>query len=239
MGKSFRDDWTDRDAQLTPEFFSDTQAVAVADTPYSQLDLSDEEQSEPTVPVRFDADGIAEQVDDEAEDVESEPLELMPLPRNVGATVWGSVFAEIHARAFDLAHYSKVTATRYIQSGSDKKISCLPSTVDFLADCQIIARKVLSPSLYRVWQEIYWQGFGENAHRVPEAVQLAIQLRCGTAFKKAGLLPFHIYWNVRTKPEKLCAVSFEIVPDARETRNKRRRAARKARPVISTYKAAA
>jgi hypothetical protein len=238
MGKSFRDDWADRDAQLTPEFFSDTQAVAVADTPYSQLDLSDEEQSQPTVPVRFDADGIAEQVDDEAEDVESEPLEPMPLPRNVGATAWGSAFAEIHARAFDLANYSKVTATRYIQSGSTKKISCLPSTVDFLADVQIVARKVLSTALYRVWREIYFEGYGKNAGRVPEAVQLAIQLRCGTAFKQAGLLPFHMYWQLRTKPEKLCAVSLALPYDKNEARNKRRRAARNARPVITTLAAA-
>jgi hypothetical protein len=240
MGKSFRDnDWSDRDAQLTPEFFSDTQAVTVADTPYSQLDLSDEEQSEPTVPVRFDADGIAEQVFDEEEAKPAEPLEAMPLSRKVGVTEWGSAFAEIHTRAHNLENHSKVTAIRYIQSGSTKKVSCLPSTVDFLADVQIVARKVLSPALYHVWQEIYWQGFGENAHRVPESVQELIQRRCGTAWKKAGLLPFHAYWHIRTKPEKLCAVSLALAFDKNEARNKRRRAARKARPVISTYKAAA
>jgi len=250
MGRSYSGiDWAERDEQLQPEFFSDAAAISVDDTAASALSISvsgekrkqeaTEEIEAPTVAVRFDGDGFAEEVDDEeAESVEAEPLEAMPLPRNVGVTAWGSAFAEVHTRAHNLENHSKVTATRYIQSGSVKKISCLPSTCDFLADVQIVARKVLSPALYRVWQEIYWQGFGENAHRVPEALQLAIQFRCGSAFRKA-LLPFHVYWNLRTKPEKLCAMSFEIVPDAREARNKRRRAARKARPVISVYEAAA
>jgi len=232
---------------MNPDFYGDAAAISVDDTAASALPISvsgkekqeaTEEIEAPTVAVRFDGDGFAVEVDDEAESAAEEPVEAMPLPHKIGVTEWGSAFAEVHSRARNLENHSKVTAIRYIQSGSTKKISCLPSTVDFLADVQIVARKVLSPALYRVWQEIYWQGFGENAHRVPEALQLAIQFRCGSAFRKA-LLPFHVYWNLRTKPEKLCAMSFEIVPDAREARNKRRRAARKARPVISVYAAAA
>jgi len=238
--------WDDLDRRLSAtdklarDFFSDVQAITVEDTPFSQLELSDEVREEPTVAVRFDSDGMAyeEQIDGERAQ-ETEPLEPMPLSRNVGATEWSSAFAEIHARAFDLANYSKVTATRYIQSGSGKKISCLPSTVDFLADVQIVARKVLSPALYRVWDDVYWQGYGKDADRVPQSVQMAIQMRCGTAWKKAGLLPWHKYWQIRTPADKLRAVNLQIVPDARAARNKRRRARRAARPAISVYEAAA
>src|SRR5882762_6835364 len=250
MGRSYCDnDFSDREVQMNPDFYGDAAAISVDDTAASALPISvsgkekqeaTEEIEAPTVAVRFDGDGFAVEVDDEAESAAEEPVEAMPLPHKIGVTEWGSAFAEVHSRARNLENHSKVTAIRYIQSGSDKKISCLPSTVDFLADVQIVARKVLSPALYRVWQEIYWQGFGENAYRVPESVQELIQRRCGTAWKKAGLLPFHVYWHIRTKPEKLCAVSFEIVPDAREARNKRRRDRHAAaRPVISVYAAAA
>jgi len=56
--------WDDLDRRLSAtdklarDFFSDVQAVAVGDTPYSQLDLSDEERTEPTVAVRFDSEGF-------------------------------------------------------------------------------------------------------------------------------------------------------------------------------------
>jgi len=252
MGKSFKDkDWADRDEQLNPEFFDASTTVFVEETAISDLPFSisgnekqekeevTEEIQAPTVAVRFDGEGFAEPIDDEAEAVEPEPLEAMPLPYKMGVTAWGSAFSEVHTRAHNLENHTKVTAIRYIQSGGSKKVSCLPSTVDFLADVQIVARKVLSPALYRVWHEIYYEGFGKNADRLPESVQIAIQQRCGVAWKKAGLLPFYSYWHIRTKPEKLCAVSFEIVPDARDARNQRRRAARKARPVITTLQVAA
>jgi hypothetical protein len=246
MGRSYRGiDWVDRDEQLQPEFFSEATPIFLEETAASELHISvsgnetqgaTEEIEAPSVAVRFDCDGFAEEVDDEQAQ-EAEPLE--PMPGKVGASEWGSAFAEIHTRAHNLENHSKVTAIRYIQSGSTKKVSCLPSTVDFLADVQIVARKVLSPALYKLWKKVYYEDFGKNADRLPESVQMAIQQRCGTAWKIAGLLPFHAYWHIRTKPEKLCAVSLVLLEDKNDARNKRRRAARKARPVISTLTVAA
>ena len=252
MGKSFKDkDWADRDEQLNPEFFDASTTVFVEETAISDLPFSisgnekqekeevTEEIEAPTVAVRFDGEGFAEPVDDEAEAVETGPLEAMPLPYKMGVTAWGSAFSEVHTRAHNLENHSKVTAIRYIQSGSSKKVSCLPSVCDFLADVQIVARKVLSPTLYRLWKKVYYEDFGKNADRLPESVQMAIQQRCGVAWKKAGLLPFHLYWHIRTPEHKLCAVSLAVLHDKNEDRNKRRRAARKARPVISTLTVAA
>ena len=217
------DEFSDRDSQLEPSFYEEAEAVTVADTPFSHLALSDEEISEPTVPVRFTSDGFAEEVDDEAESAEKEPLEAMPLPYKMGATEAGSAFAEIIARVEEFSCVSRPSAIRYVTRGTVLKVSSLPSIVDFAADVCIVARKCLSPAMYRAFIEIYFEGLGAEAHRIPEAAQMAIQTRCGLAWKKAGLLPFGKYWSTRVKTENIRAVSFEIVPDARETRNKRRR----------------
>jgi len=248
MGKSFKDnDWADRDEQLNPDFFDASAPVFVEETAASELSISvsetrkEEVTEEQTVSVRFTSEGYAEEVSEDDEPRQTDLLEPMLLPRKVAASEWGSAFAEIHARVENLGTHSKVTATRYIQSGSTKKISCLPSVVDFLADVQIVARKVLSPTLYRVWQKVYYEGFGKSADRVPESVQMAIQLRCGTAWKKAGLLPFRKYWKVRTESHKLCAASLELVADVGSARNKRRRERRAAKRAdkITTWSAAA
>jgi len=231
MGRSYEED-----------FFSEANAVSVADTPFSELELSDEERSEPTVAVRFNSEGFAEEVSDEELEGKVDPLEPMPLPFKQGATEAGSAFAETIARVQELSCISKPSAIRYVTRGAVLKVSSLPSVVDFAADVCVVARKCLSPALYRVFIEIYFQGFGAEAHRIPEAVQTAIQTRCGLAWKKAELLPFGQYWSTRVKLENIRAVSFEIVPDARETRNARRRARRntaKRAATITTWSAAA
>jgi len=224
------------------DFFSEANTITVEDTPFSQLELSDEEIEAPTVAVRFDGDSFAEQVDDEQVQ-EAEPLEPMPLPFKLGVTEAGSSFAETIARVQELSYVSRPSAIRYVTRGAALKVSSLPSLVDYLADVQIVARKCLSPALYRTFIEIYFEGFGAEAHRIPEAVQLAIHTRCGLAWKKAGLLPFGKYWSTRVKTEGIRAMSFEIVADARETRNKRRRATRAekraTRSVITTWSAVA
>jgi hypothetical protein len=246
MGRSNHGiDWVDRDEQLQPEFFSEATPIFVEETAIRDLPISVTESGKPqdteenAVSVRFTSEGFAEEVSDEAEPTDDEPLEAMPLSHKFGASDWGSAFSEIHTRAHNLENHSKVTAIRYVQSGNSKKVSCLPSTVDFLADVQIVARKVLSPALYKLWKKVYYEDFGKNADRLPESVQMTIQQRCGTAWKKAGLLPFHKYWHIRTPADSICAVSFELVLDARDARNQRRRAARKARSVITTLQAAA
>src|SRR5258706_201249 len=101
MGRSYSGiDWAERDEQLQPDFFSDAEAISVDDTAASALPISvsgkekqeaTEELEAPTVAVRFDSDGFAEEVDDEgAEFAEEEPLEAMPLPYKMGVTAWGS-----------------------------------------------------------------------------------------------------------------------------------------------------
>jgi hypothetical protein len=212
-------DATDRIAR---EFFSDTQAVTVEHTPFSQLELSDEELSEPLVSVRFDADGIAEQISDE----EAEPadlLEPMPIPAKLGATEWGSTFAEVHARVQEMYNVSKPSAIRYVVRGVGQKVSSLPSAIDYCADVCVVARRVLTPSLYRVWREIWLDGYGKDADRVPEGVQSTIMQLCCDAWKKAGLLPFRSYWARRVDLERMRVETVKNVVDARDARNAVRR----------------
>ena len=219
------DVWGDLDSRLDAtdklarDFFSDTHAVTVNETPFSQLDQS-------SVVVSFDADGFATGVPDE----EAEPagvLEPMPAPAMLGATEWGSDFAEIHARVQEMTCVSKPTANRYVvRAHGNLKVSSLPSAFDFAADVCVISRRVLTPALYRVWREIYYEGFGKDAGRVPEPVQSTIMQLCGTAWKKAGLLPFRSYWNDRVQLEDMRVEIARNVVDARATRNKRRREAR-------------
>ena len=220
--------------KLARDFFSDAQAItSIGYTPTSEIELSDEELSEPLVSVRFDADGIAEQISDE-EAEPAEVLEPMPLPLKIGVTEWGSDFADVHARVQEMACVSFPKAIRYEARGVGLKVSSLPSAVDFAADVCIVARRVLTPALYRVWNEIYYEGFGAEAHRVPKAVQTTIIQLCGTAWKKERLWPFKKYWTVRVDAEFICATNIKNVVDAREMRNKRRRerrAQRRARPV--------
>jgi hypothetical protein len=223
-------DWaSDRDAAVNTEFFSEAEAISVENTPSSQLELSDEEKTEPYAEVRFDSDGFAFEKEISCEVENEHALEPMPLPGQMGLTEWSSDFAEVHARVREFSIVSKVSAIRYVSRGEVIKVSSLPSVVDFLADVQIVARKCLSPALYRVWHKVYFEGYGQGADRVPETVQLAIQQRCATAWKKIGLLPFGRYWSVRVKAENVRAMGFPVPRDLRAERNARRRAQREKR----------
>jgi hypothetical protein len=233
--------WDDLDSRLDAtdklarDFFSDSHAVTVNETPFSALDQS-------SVTVSFDADGFATQVSDEEADP-ADVLEPMPVPANLGATEWGANFAEIHARVQEMTCVSMPRAIRYTARGVGLKVSSLPSPADFAADVCVIARRVLTPALYRVWNEIYYQGFGIESHRVPEAVQSTIMQLCGIAWRKAGLLPFKPYWNDRVQLEDMRVEIAKNVVDARDERNARRRARaaakRAARSAISTLTVAA
>jgi len=67
-----------------------------------------------------------------------------------------------------------------------RKISCLPSVCDFLADCQIVVRKVsVTGTLPCVGWTCIGQGYGKDADRVPQSVQMAIQMRCGTRVEES------------------------------------------------------
>ena len=241
--------WDDLDSRLDAtdklarDFFSDAQAItSIGYTPTSQIELSDEELSEPLVSVRFDAEGNAEQVFAEELDAKvTDTLEPMPVPEKLGVTEWGSTFAEIHARVEEMSSVSLPKAIRYDARGVGLKVSSLPSAVDFCADVCVIARRVLTPALYRVWNEIYYQGFGTEAHRVPEAVQSTIMQLCGTAWKQFGLWPFGGYWKIRVDLERMRVGTVKNVVDARDERNARRRAARakKARRAAEKLAAAA
>src|SRR5467141_1230862 len=102
MGRSYCDnDFSDREVQMNPDFYGDAEAISVDDTAASALPISvsgkekqeaTEEIEAPTVSVRFDGDGFAEQVDDESDAVEPEPLEAMSLPSTFELTDWGSAF---------------------------------------------------------------------------------------------------------------------------------------------------
>ena len=254
-------DWAyDKDAAVNTDFFSEAEAVSgVEDTPLLEMQLSDEEKDAEHVEVRFDGDGFAYEPSEEAPDEvlggqagtdgtetrelrrEIDALESFRLPGKVGATEWATTFAEIHTRVEDLGNHSKVTAIRYVNHGVDRKISSLPSVMDFLADVQIVARKCLSPALYRVWHKIYFEGCGTGAHRVPESVQIAIQQRCGTAWMRAQFLPFKKYWTLPTSKDTKRGeyLNLETNPrDVRAERNARRRA-RRAERKITTLAAAA
>jgi len=245
--------WDDLDSRLDAtdklarDFFSDTQAVSVGQIPASELELSDEEITDHAVEVRVDSDGFVSQVPEE-ESAPAEMLELMPVPLKLGATDWGSQFAEIHARVQELQCVSKPTSNRYVvRAHGNLKVSSLPSGVDFICDVCIVARRVLTPALYRVWKEIYYEGFGKDAASVPESVQQTIMQLCGDAWKRAGLLPFSKYWNVRVDAENTNAITVVNVVESIDGRNARRRAKRAlraakkraARSVISTIAVAA
>jgi hypothetical protein len=111
--------------------------------------------------------------------------------------------------------------------------------MDFAADVCVIARCVLTPSLYRLWREIYYEGYGKDANRVPESVQTTIMQLCGHGWKKAGLLPFRSYWNERVDLERMRVGTVENVVEAKDKRNARRRQKRAERRVITTLQVAA
>jgi hypothetical protein len=248
MGKSVKaNDWTDRAEQLTPDFYENAEAVTLEENPASQIELSDEEIAEPTVSIKFDSEGFAEEdSSDEAEPVTNRgPLEPITLPNGMGATEAGAAFAEILARVQEMNSTSKPAAIRY--EGARGKVSSLPSAMDFTADVCIVARKAMSPALYLLFKEIYFCSYGENASSIPVPLQILIQQKTGLAFRKAGLFPFNLYWKKRVKLEQIKEVTLsdldkleERKQKLKDARNKRRRARRKAeRPVTSTLEQAA
>ena len=75
--------------------------------------------------------------------------------------------------------------------------------MDYLADIQITARRVLSPELYKTFREIYFENYGNGADGLSLAVQMDIQKRCSAAWKKSQIIPFAAYWHHATPENKL------------------------------------
>lgn len=253
MGNTWKDnDFADLQEQMNPDFYDAPMPVFVEDATASEIPISvsvtgKEEISEPIVSVRFTSEGFAEEVYLEDE-LATNPglLEPMKLPQGMGATDAGSAFAETLSRVQEMNSTSKLAAIRYEARGVGLKVSSLPSAIDFLADVCVVARKAMSPALYMLFREIYFDGYGKNASSIHVAVQVLIQQKAGLAFRKAGLFPFGDYWKRRVTLESIKEVSLSDLDEAearkeklKAARNARRRSRRKAeRPVISTFAAA-
>jgi hypothetical protein len=239
VGKTYND-FADLQEQLYPEFYDAPEAVTLEENPASQIELSDEERAEPTVAVRFSSDGYAEEeLPDEDEPHQAGGLlEPMTLPNGMGATEAGSAFAETISRVQEFQSTSKLAAIRYEARGVGLKVSSLPSGIDFIADVCVVARKAMSPALFLLFKEIYFDGYGENASSIHVAVQILIQQKAGLAFRKAGLFPFGDYWKKRVSLETINEVSLidldkvERKEKLKAARNKRRRA-RRARTITT------
>jgi hypothetical protein len=249
MGKSFKDnDWADLQEQLNPEFFDAPVPVFVEDATASEIPISvsvtgkEEATEEQTVAVRFTSEGFAEEVYLEEEPRHTSLLEAMPLPLKQGVSEAGGCFAEVMARVQEMNSTSKLAAIRYEARGVGLKVSSLPSAMDFVADVQIVARKAMSPALYLLFKEIYFDGYGKNASRIPEKLQTAIIQKCGLAWKKSGIHPWGTYWTKRVNLEQIKAVTLSDL-DTEEDRKQKlkdaRNARRRARRVISTLAIAA
>jgi hypothetical protein len=186
--------------KLASQFFSEAEGIpGIRDVAASELKLSDEPNDEgETVSVRFGDD-----YEDATDEPGSKPLDLMPQKHKQGATEWAQLFAEMIARVQEFSEHSRLNVIRWVHHGTGKKVSFLPSVVDFLADVDLIAKRSLNPVLYRVFHEIYFESYGEGADRVPEVVQIYIQTICVAGWKKAGLLPFRMYWSKPTPEDKL------------------------------------
>jgi len=85
--------------------------------------------------------------------------------------------------------------------------------VDYLADVQIVARRVLSPELYKLFREIYFENYGNEADGLSLAVRLKIQRRCSAGWKLAGIIPFADYWHHPTSENKLGVNFLEAVEE--------------------------
>src|SRR5580704_8071019 len=147
VGNTWKDnDFQDLDRQMNGDFFSNADAITITLEETSHIELSDEAITEPTVSIKFGADGLAHE-----EELPDEPrqagglLEPMTLPNGMGATEAGSAFAETLARVQEMTCISLPKAIRYdSRAGGVVKVSALPSPFDYSADVQITARKCLS-----------------------------------------------------------------------------------------------
>jgi len=228
--------------KIATEFFSEAEAASVANIPSSELDLSDEDQSEQTVSVRFNAEGFVEEVSNDATDepkprrakeITSEPLDVVPQTHKQGATEWAQDFSEMIARVQEFSIVSRLNVIRWVHHGTGKKLSPLPSPVDFLADTDLVAKRALTPALYRVFHEIWFENLGEGAHRVPEVVQIYIQRICVAGWKKAGLLPFGRYWSLPSPESKLgIAVNLAAAIQEEQRREQQQHASKARRKVL-------
>jgi hypothetical protein len=239
VGNTWKDnDFSERDAQLEPDFYANAEAITFEEVPTSQMELSDEEIAAPLVSIKFDGDGLAyeeEELPDEQEPRQDRGLlEPLKLPQGMGATDAGSAFAETLARVQEMNSTSKLAAIRYEALGVGLKVSSLPSAIDFVADVCVVAKKAMSPALYALFREIYFDGYGENASSIHVAVQVLIQQKAGLAFRKAGLFPFGDYWKRRVDLHKIKEVTLIDLDEERKekqkaARNRKRREKRAAK----------
>ena len=64
--------------------------------------------------------------------------------------------------------------------------------VDYLADVELAVRRVLSPSLYAMWQDLI------DGEEIPAATERVIVSRCSRIFEERQLLPWKYFKKIKT-----------------------------------------
>ena len=235
MGKSYRDtDFSERDAQLYSDFYSDVEAIEVAEIPEiidaqrqtekernEELEVtSDEEQAE-IVSARWNGDGELEQEEAEQEEPAGQPFSVPSVSSRVersekldrimhrlksNTSEWACAFLDVLERGYEIISRTSRVPIRYESVGTGKRISALPDPVTFLADIQITARQALTPALYRIWLAVYYERSVNHEMGLSDSAHQDLQKLVGRAFIKNGISPVKTYWGKRADAEQAASL---------------------------------
>ena len=203
---------TDKDSVLSPEFFSETNAIELPELSWRDVESVAEDNDEgfsAQLPA-IEETGEQQEQRTEAERewlvrqrsyaeldeqlacvcVDESPFAVSPtMARQIKA------FRAVVNVYCTMRNQSVVGIARYSGLAAATKKLYTPNRNDFYCDVELKARKALSPSLFRLFDKIILQELGERWAEVPAKVRTVIESRVGFAFDRAHLFPVARYFS--------------------------------------------
>jgi hypothetical protein len=244
MGKSFRDnDWSDRDAQLTPDFFSEAEPVYLPEITTSEIRETEETLDEETQKVTV----YREVPICEANEVFVRREPAIEFDHDFGSygqdsPKWLKAFYDcvVLARGMRRTEVSRIALLRYERRGSAGiMLSSLPTNLEASIDVELCAKRALSdlPAHHALFVACYLDGtLAEDS--IPLEHRTMIVGRVGKKLIERGIYPLSRYFNQRVSVYTIQQEFSEMNKEedlnllnaqeelTRELRNKRRRAKR-------------
>jgi hypothetical protein len=206
-------DWlTDKDSVLSPEFFSNAEAIELPELTFRDVEdlAGDSDEVVSALPPEEETEQQAEQRTAAEREYLKRQRFYDSLDEQLGAVADdGNVFAVTATmskptRAFNqtvstfllMGNRSHSSISRYngLQRGSRK--AAKPSASDFCVDVELTAKRALrgTPALLAVFQKYILELEGERWEKVPMIVRGKIAEIVGKAFLKAKLCPLGRYF---------------------------------------------
>jgi hypothetical protein len=195
---------TDRDAVLSPEFFSEADAIELPELSWRDVESLAGETGEEITAQRPAPEETEEQQEKQTPEWRVRQKSYAELDAQLDCVCLDDIlfavtptmakevraFRSVVTMYFTIRSRSLVSIARYSGEPSGTKKLYKPNRHDFVCDVEMRAKKALTPILFRLFDKIILQELGERWADVPAKVRNKIESAVGTAYDKAHMMRY-------------------------------------------------